>query len=195
MDHRGPAWATAAIVAASLALTASIVGGVGSITPEGPDASLFVSGGVAPAAVGVALAAIARVAGLVGARGAGGLIVAATVAGTAGGLAATAVRVSFQRSDDGLPTGAVDALAAGLAAVGVLALAAFLALEGFRLLRRADLPVWAAATLSAVGGVIVGPVLGVIAVVVPPLTAVSAVALIGCAVEMRRRMPVAAARP
>jgi len=194
VGSRGPVWGTAAIVAASLALAASIVGGVGSFTPGAPDASLFVSGGVAPAAVGVALAAIARIGGLVGARGAAGLIVAASVAGTAGGLAATAVRVSFQRSDEGLPTAAIDALAAGLAAVGVAALAAFLAVAGIPLLRRA-LPAWAAVTLSAVGGVIVVPVLGVIAVVLPPLTAVSAVALLGCAVEMRQRMPVAAVRP
>lgn len=51
---------------------------------------------------------------------------------------------------------------------------------------------WASATLGVIGGAIVAPVLGVIAVTVHLLTAVGAVALIGCAVEMRRRMPVVA---
>lgn len=192
MARRAWAWATVAIVAASLALVASITGGIGWLSIEAPDAFLFVAGGVAPAAIGVALAAVAHLGGLVGARSTGALLVAAVVAGTAGGLAAAAVRASSQRSDDGLPTATVDALAVGLAAVGVVALAVFLAVAGSALLRRAGLPVWASATLCVVGGAIVAPVLGVIAVTVHLLTAVGAVALIGCAVEMRRRMPVVA---
>lgn len=192
MARRAWAWSTVAIVAASLALVASITGGIGWLSIEAPDAFLFVAGGVAPAAIGVALAAVAHLGGLVGARSTGALLVAAVVAGTAGGLAAAAVRASSQRSDDGLPTATVDALAVGLAAVGVVALAVFLAVAGSALLRRAGLPVWASATLCVVGGAIVAPVLGVIAVTVHLLTAVGAVALIGCAVEMRRRMPVVA---
>jgi len=192
MARRAWAWATVAIVAASLALVASITGGIGWLSIEAPDAFLFVAGGVAPAAIGVALAAVAHLGGLVGARSTGALLVAAVVAGTAGGLAAAAVRASSQRSDDGLPTATVDALAVGLAAVGVVALAVFLAVAGSALLRRAGLPVWASATLCVIGGAIVAPVLGVIAVTVHLLTAVGAVALIGCAVEMRRRMPVVA---
>lgn len=192
MARRAWAWATVAIVAASLALVASITGGIGWLSIEAPDAFLFVAGGVAPAAIGVALAAVAHLGGLVGARSTGALLVAAVVAGTAGGLAAAAVRASSQRSDDGLPTATVDALAVGLAAVGVVALAVFLAVAGSALLRRAGLPVWASATLCVVGGAIVAPVLGVIAVTVHLLTTVGAVALIGCAVEMRRRMPVVA---
>lgn len=192
MARRAWAWATVAIVAASLALVASITGGIGWLSIEAPDAFLFVAGGVAPAAIGVALAAVAHLGGLVGARSTGALLVAAVVAGTAGGLAAAAVRASSQRSDDGLPTATVDALAVGLAAVGVVALAVFLAVAGSALLRRAGLSVWASATLCVVGGAIVAPVLGVIAVTVHLPTAVGAVALIGCAVEMRRRMPVVA---
>ncbi|SCY33072.1 hypothetical protein SAMN05216488_1402 [Microbacterium sp. LKL04] len=192
MARRAWAWATVAIVAASLALVASITGGIGWLSIEAPDAFLFVAGGVAPAAIGVALAAVAHLGGLVGARSTGALLVAAVVAGTAGGLAAAAVRASSQRSDDGLPTATVDALAVGLAAVGVVALAVFLAVAGSALLRRAGLPVWASATLGVIGGAIVAPVFGVIAVTVHLLTAVGAVALIGCAVEMRRRMPVVA---
>lgn len=192
MARRAWAWATVAIVAASLALVASITGGVGWLSIEAPDAFLFVAGGVAPAAMGVALTAVAHLGGLVSARSTGALLVAAVVAGTAGGLAAAAVRASSQRSDDGLPTATVDALAVGLAAVGVVALVVFLAVAGSALLRRAGLPVWASATLCVIGGAIVAPVLGVIAVTVHLLTAVGAVALIGCAVEMRRRMPVVA---
>lgn len=192
MARRAWAWATVAIVAASLALVASITGGIGWLSIEAPDAFLFVAGGVAPAAIGVALAAVAHLGGLVGARSTGALLVAAVVAGTAGGLAAAALRASSQRSDDGLPRPTVDALAVGLAAVGVVALAVFLAVAGSALLRRAGLPVWASATLCVIGGAIVAPVLGVIAVTVHLLTAVGAVALIGCAVEMRRRMPVVA---
>ncbi|MDQ1127869.1 hypothetical protein QE428_002902 [Microbacterium sp. SORGH_AS 505] len=192
MARRAWAWSTVAIVAASLALVASITGGIGWLSIEAPDAFLFVAGGVAPAAIGVALAVVAHLGGLVGARSTGALLVAAVVAGTAGGLAAAAVRASSRRSDDGLPTATVDALAVGLAAVGVVALAVFLAVAGSALLRRAGLPVWASATLGVIGGAIVAPVLGVIAVTVHLLTAVGAVALIGCAVEMRRRMPVVA---
>ncbi|SDG30395.1 hypothetical protein [Microbacterium sp. 77mftsu3.1] len=192
MKPRERSWATAAIVAASLALTASIAGGVGSITPGAPDAFLFVAGGVAPAAVGVALASIARLGRLVGARGTGVLLAAATLAGVAGGLAATTVRVSFQRSDDGLPTAGMDVLALVLAVVGIVALAVFLAVAGSRLLRRAGMSQWAAVTTGVVGGTIIAPLLGVIAVAVHLLTAVAATALIGCAVEMRRGMPMPA---
>lgn len=192
MTSRARAWSTTAIVAASLALVASIAGGVGWLSVEVPDAFLFVAGGVAPAAIGVALAAIAHLGGLVGARSTGALLIAAVVAGTAGGLAAAAVRASFQRSDDGLPTATVDALAVGLATVGVVALAVFLAIAGSALLRLAGLPAWASVSVCVIGGAIVAPVLGVIAVTVHLLTAVAAVALIGCAVEMQRRMPVVA---
>ncbi len=192
MTPRARAWSAVAIVAASLALIASISGGIGWLSVEVPDAFLFVAGGVAPAAIGVALAAIAHLGGLVGARSTGVLLAAAVVAGTAGGLAAAAVRASSQRSDDGLPTATVDALAVGLAAVGVVALVVYLAVAGSALLRCAGLPVWASATLCVIGAAIVAPVIGVIAVTVHLLTAVAAVALIGCAVEMRRRMPVVA---
>lgn len=190
MDQPGRAWATAAIVAASLAVVAAIVGGVGAILPEAPDASLFVAGGIAPAAVGVALAAIARVSRLMGARGAGVLVVAAVVAGAFGGLAAIALRESFQGSENGSPAARGDVPA--LAAVGIVALAVFLAAPGCRLLHRAGLPAWASAILGVIGGAVIAPFVGVIAAVVHLLTAVAAVALIGCAAEMRRRMPVPA---
>jgi hypothetical protein len=83
----------------------------------------------------------------------------------------------------------MDVLALVLAVVGIVALAVFLAVAGSRLLRRAGMSQWAAVTTGVVGGTIIAPLLGVIAVAVHLLTAVAATALIGCAVEMRRGMP------
>ncbi|CAL4860256.1 hypothetical protein [Microbacterium sp. MM2322] len=185
--------AMAAIGAASAGLMSAIVGGVGSIMPEASDAFLFAAAGVAPAAVGIALLGVVRVGGLVSSRATVILMVAATVAGLSGGLAAWAVRVSFDLSDDGRPTAAVDLVAMVSAACGVLVLAAILATLGAVLLRRARLPGWAATTVGVTAALIAAPVVGVVAAVVPPVTAVASLALIGCAVEMRRRMPVAPA--
>jgi len=183
--------ATAAIIAASLAVLATAVGQVGLLffTGGGPaihEPVLFVMTGVAPALTGVALVALLRAVALLGDGAAVTATACLAVAGVCSGFGGIAWSQGFDAADAGLPQTGLAAMTLPLAGAGVLLTMVAFALLVAPALRRAGLGP-AARVLAIVVAIIAAPVTGALVFLSPGTTAVVAIVVLVVAALPRVR--------
>lgn len=178
--------ATAALVAASVALLATVVGQSGILLVTGGDSgsvpvhevALFAMTGVAPAATGIALFALLRAASLL--RDGPTLVATAcaAVAGACGGLAGVGWSRGFDAADAGLSQTGLAAATAPLGAVGLLLTVVALVVVLLPGLQRTGVSRSGATLLAVVLAAITGPLVGGLVFFSPATTAVVAIVVL-----------------
>lgn len=183
--------ATAAIVAASLAILATAAGQIGILFITGGgqafhEPMLFAMTGVAPAATGIALVALLRAVALLRDGAALIAIVSLALAGVCSGLAGIGWSQGFDAADAGLPQTGLAGMTVPLAGAGVLLTTIAFALLIAPALRRVGLG-RPAGLLAIVVAIIAAPVTGAFVFFSPGTTAVVAIVVLVVAALPRTR--------